>query len=77
MRFGLGLGDGRGPEVYPHDGCPLVGWLDRSCRVVPNVLVSGWLRLGVAGPLANERASGQRWVGHQWAERSEGQRVMG
>lgn len=24
-------------------------------------------------PWANERSGGQRWVGHQWAERSEGQ----
>lgn len=27
----------------------------------------------MAGLWANEHASRQRWVGHQWAERSEGQ----
>lgn len=41
VKFRLGLGDGRGPEVYSHDRCRLVGWLERSSRVVPNVLV--WL----------------------------------
>lgn len=40
VKFRLGL-DGRGPEVYSHERCRLVGWLDRSSRVVPNVLV--WL----------------------------------
>lgn len=46
VKFGLGLGDGRGPEVYSHDRCRLVGWLNRSSWVAPNVLVSGWLSLG-------------------------------
>lgn len=74
VKFRLGLGGGRGPEVYSHDRCRLVGWLDRSSRVVPNVPVSGWLSRGSGGgPWANEHASGQRWVGHQWAEMSEGQ----
>lgn len=41
VKFRLGLGGGRDPEVYSHDRCRLVGWLDRSSRVVPNVLV--WL----------------------------------
>lgn len=41
VKFRLGLGDGRGPEVYSHDRCRPVGWLDRSSRVVPKVLV--WL----------------------------------
>jgi len=41
VKFRLGLGGGRGPEVYSHDRCRLVGWLDRSSRDVPNVLV--WL----------------------------------
>lgn len=27
----------------------LVGWLDRSSQVVPNVLVSGWLSWGSGG----------------------------
>lgn len=49
VKFRLGLGDGRGPEVYSHDRCRLVGWLDRSGRVVPNDLVSGWLSWGSGG----------------------------
>lgn len=68
---------GGGPEVYSHDRCRLVGWLDRSSRDVPNVLVLLAELREWRGPWANEHASGQRWVGHQWAERSEGQGVMG
>lgn len=30
VKFRLGLVDGRGPEVYSHDRCRLVGRLDRS-----------------------------------------------
>lgn len=77
VKFRLGRGDGRGPEVYSHDRRRLVGWLDRSSRVVPNVLV--WLaelrEWRGRGPMSTP--AGQRWAGHQWAERSEGQGVMG
>lgn len=55
------------------------GWLVRQKQ--PGLFPMFWSLVGwaggVAGPWANEHASGQRWVGHQWAERSEGQGVMG
>lgn len=64
-------------RFFSHDRCRLVGWLDRSSRGCSQSAGLVGRAEGVAGPWANERASGQRWVGHQWAERSEGQGVMG
>lgn len=62
-------------EVYSHDRCPLVGWLDRSSQVVPNVLVSGWLSWGSGegrGPM-NTPAGRDGWV----ISGRKGQKVKG